>query len=85
VSVDGLALLGIVVAFLAAVVRVVVGPTRADRVLAADLAFYCVVAGAALLAVRTGSDVLVDVSLVATLVGFLAAVALSRLVVKTKR
>lgn len=61
-------------------VRAAIGPTDADRAVAADLGFYVFVAVVALLAVRLDTSYLFDVALVATLVGFLASVALARLV-----
>jgi multicomponent Na+:H+ antiporter subunit F len=73
-------LLAIAAAFLLALVRVLRGPSVADRAVAADVALYGAIAAIALLAVREGSEQLVDVTLVATLLGFLATVALSLLV-----
>lgn len=75
-----LALIGLAVAFLLALVRGVVGPTLADRALAADVCLYTVVAALALLAIRQEAAPLLDVVLVATLLGFLASVALARLI-----
>lgn len=73
-------LIAIAVAFLLALVRVLRGPSVADRAVAADVALYGAIAAIALLAVREGSEQLVDVTLVATLLGFIATVALSLLV-----
>nr|WP_166755917.1 monovalent cation/H+ antiporter complex subunit F [Modestobacter marinus] len=63
-------------------VRIAVGPTDADRVLAVDLGFAAFIAAAALLAVRLDEPVLLDLVLVATLVGFVATVAVARLVAR---
>lgn len=60
--------------------RVVVGPSDADRVLAVDLGFAVVVCSVALLAVRSRTPAVLDLVLVATLVGFLTTVVLARLV-----
>ncbi len=60
--------------------RLVAGPTDADRVLAVDFGFVVVVSAIALLAVRLNTAALLDLVLAATLVGFLATVALARLV-----
>lgn len=73
-------LLAIATAFLLALVRVLRGPSVADRAIAADVALYGAIAAIALLAVREGSEQLIDVTLVATLLGFIATVALSLLV-----
>lgn len=64
----------------AAAWRVVVGPSDADRVLAVDLGFIVVVCSIALLAVRMRTPAVLDLVLVATLVGFLTTVVLARLV-----
>ena len=72
------ALLG--VAFGLGVIRAAIGPTVADRAVGADVGLYSVVGGLTVLAVSTGSDHLVDVVLIAVLLGFLATVALAALV-----
>jgi multicomponent Na+:H+ antiporter subunit F len=74
------ALILIAVAFALALVRVLRGPTVADRAIAADVALYGAIAAIALLALRQGADQLLDVTLVATLLGFLASIALSLLI-----
>ena len=75
-----IALMGLALAFLAALLRVAIGPTVADRAIAADVALYSVIAGIALLVLRDDATQFLDVILVATLLGFLATVALSLLV-----
>lgn len=75
-----LALGTIAVAFALGLVRAVRGPTVADRALAADLCFYSIVGAIALLALRTGYAEFLDVVLIATLLGFLATVALGALI-----
>jgi len=75
-----LALIALAVGFLLALVRAVMGPTVADRAVAADVGFFAIVAAIALFALRSGSDAFLDVVLIATLLGFLATVALSALI-----
>lgn len=58
--------------------RIVVGPTRADRVVAADLLTFAIIALVALVGARAASDATLDLVLVATLVAFLSAVSLAR-------
>lgn len=70
----------LVVAFAVALVRVAIGPSLADRTMAADVCLYVVVAVLGLLAVRQDSEAFLDVVVVATLLGFLAGVALARLI-----
>jgi len=78
-----LAALGL--AMLVAVVRLIAGPTDADRAVAVDYGFFVTVAVLAVLAVRLDERSLLDLVLVATLVGFLATVALARLVQRRSR
>ncbi len=75
-----LALAALAVTFALTVLRAVVGPTVADRAVAADVALYIVVAAIALLVLRSGAESFLDVILIATLLGFLATVALGVLV-----
>lgn len=79
-----LALMLLGLAFAAGIARVVVGPTLADRAIALDVCLFAVVAALALLSVRRGTAVFVDAVLIATLVGFVATVALARLVARRK-
>lgn len=72
------AIAGCMVAALLSAYRIAVGPTPADRVVAADLLTFTAVALVALIGVRLGSTATLDLVLVATLVAFLAAVSLSR-------
>ena len=74
------ALVVLALALVVATVRMVIGPTDADRALCVDLGFAVVVAAVALLAVRLDAPALLDLVLVDTLVGFLSTVAFARLV-----
>lgn len=80
-----LSLLAICAAMIIATYRVLRGPSGADRGAGADLIFYGFVCLVALLAVRLETALLVDIVLVTTLVGFLAAVSLARLTAGGKR
>ncbi len=73
------------VSMAAAVYRMVVGPAPADRAAAADLVFYGFVALVAFVGVIRGSDLVITIAVVATIVGFLAALSLARLVTGGKR
>ena len=73
---------GVTLAVLLAAWRIVVGPTPADRVVAADLLSFSVVALIGLVGVRTASTATLDLVLVATLVAFLAAVSLARILTR---
>ncbi|GIU97889.1 MAG: cation transporter [Actinomycetota bacterium] len=69
-------------AFLIALVRVALGPTAADRAAGTDVCLFALVASFALLAVRLDAPALLDGVLVITLLGFLATVALARLLIR---
>lgn len=73
-------LLVLVLSMLVAIGRTVAGPDDADRAVAVDFGFFVFVAAVAVLAVRLDQPALLDLVLVATMVGFLATVALARLV-----
>ncbi|MCZ2822254.1 monovalent cation/H+ antiporter complex subunit F [Modestobacter sp. VKM Ac-2977] len=81
---DG-ALVVLALCLLVATWRLWAGPTAADRALAVDYGFVVVVAGIAVLAVRLRTPALLDLVLVATLVGFLSTVAFARLVAERSR
>ena len=74
-----------VLAMLAAVYRMAVGPEPPDRAAAADLVFYGFVGIVILIGVFQGSDVVITIAVVATIVGFLAALSLARLITGGKR
>lgn len=78
------ALLVLALAFLIGLVRTIIGPTIPDRAIAADVALYAVVAALGLIAVRTGSEAYVDVVIIATLLSFLATVALGALIARIR-
>lgn len=75
-----LALAVLALAFIFALIRAIRGPSVADRAMAADVGLYSILATIALLATRTHFTGFLDVILVATILAFLAAVALAALV-----
>lgn len=70
---------------LVSAVRMLIGPTDADRAVAADLLMFSILALIALFGVRTGSVAIFDLLLIGTLVGFVAAVSLSRALTRGRR
>lgn len=70
----GFILLGLAVAF----IRLAIGPTLADRVVALDMMNITIIAFCALYAIAIDDPSLLDVAIVVALVGFLATVALAR-------
>lgn len=68
----------IALSLLIAFVRMVLGPTLADRVVALDMMTTLIIAFCGIVAVLTSDSAFLDVAIVLALVGFLATVALAR-------
>lgn len=68
-----------------AALRLVLGPSLADRVVALDYLAVLLALLAALLAIRTEAVVFLDVTVVLSLMGFLATVAFARYVERRAR
>ncbi|MEX5237271.1 UNVERIFIED_CONTAM: monovalent cation/H+ antiporter complex subunit F [Kocuria sp. CPCC 205316] len=66
-------------------VRMFRGPNDANRAIASDLLFFAVVGLIALFGVLAMSPTVFDLVLIATLVGFLATLSLSRALTKGRR
>lgn len=71
-----LILLGL--ALLISAIRIVIGPTLADRVLALDLMTVVATGFVGAIAIRTGLMLYLDIAIALALLGFLATVALAR-------
>lgn len=71
-----LVLLGL--ALLISAIRIVIGPTLADRVLALDLMTVVAMGFVGTIAIRTGLMLYLDIAIALALLGFLATVALAR-------
>ncbi|AEF38687.1 monovalent cation/H+ antiporter complex subunit F [Hoyosella subflava] len=65
--------------------RVLTGPRDADRGVAADLVFFAFIGVVALFGLRMTTDIVLDIVLVATVVGFLATLSIARLVTRGQR
>ncbi|MGA1145897.1 MAG: monovalent cation/H+ antiporter complex subunit F [Candidatus Nanopelagicales bacterium] len=76
------ALVLVVIGVLAAIVRAAIGPSRADRIVAAELGFVAAVSAILLIAMRLDEPVLFDFALIAVLIGFLTTIGLARLVTR---
>ena len=75
-SLIALIILGL--ALLVSVVRIIIGPTLGDRVLALDLMTVIAVGFVGTIAIRTGLLLYLDIAIALALLGFLATVALAR-------
>ncbi|MFK0163636.1 cation:proton antiporter [Rhizobium sp. NPDC090279] len=81
ISAAAMVALGILsIAFLFTVYRVVVGPTLPDRVLALDMLVAIAIGFIAVIAIKTGFTLYIDIAISLGLVGFLATVAFARFI-----
>lgn len=74
----GLAILSL--AFLLTVYRVIKGPTLGDRVVALDMLVGIAIGFIAIIAIKTGFALYIDIAIALGLVGFLATVAFARFI-----
>ena len=72
-------------AFLITVYRVIVGPTLPDRVLALDMLVAAAIGFIAVIGIKTGYILYVDIAIALGLVGFLATVAFARFILVSGR
>jgi multicomponent Na+:H+ antiporter subunit F len=72
----------VVLGALAAILRAAIGPSRADRVVAAELGFIAAVSAMLLIALRLNEPIFYDFALIAVLIGFLTTIGLARLVTR---
>lgn len=72
----------LVVAFIVISVRIVLGPTLPDRVLALDMLVAAGIGFIAVVAVKTSYFLYLDIAIALGLVGFLATVAFARFILK---
>ncbi|WP_112323476.1 monovalent cation/H+ antiporter complex subunit F [Oceanibium sediminis] len=68
----------LIVALVLAFIRLILGPSLPDRVVALDMMTVLIVAFCGLFSISTGDRAFLDVAIVLALVGFLATVALAR-------
>ncbi len=66
------------IAFTGCVVRLIVGPTPYDRIVASDLISAVIMCLAAVYALETGHRIFFDIALAIAVIAFLGAVAFSR-------
>lgn len=74
-----IALVGLGLSMAIAGVRGLLGPRTTDRAVASDLMFFAVIGFITLLGLRIGAEALFDIILIATLLGFMAAISMARL------
>lgn len=69
------------ISFLLCVIRIVRGPTLPDRILGLDMLVGIAIGLIAVLGIKTGFSLYVDIAIALGLVGFLATVAFARFIV----
>lgn len=74
-----IALILLAVGMVVAGVRAYLGPRTSDRAVAADLIFFAIIGFIALIGLRLNIEALFDIILIATLLGFMAAISMARL------
>ncbi|MDI6402081.1 cation:proton antiporter [Balneolaceae bacterium ANBcel3] len=81
-----IAILGVYIllslALLISLVRVIVGPTLPDRVVALDLIAFIVISFIAAYSISSGHPVYLDVAIVMALIAFLGTIAFARYVIQ---
>lgn len=77
---SGVALVLLSLALLSTVLRIIRGPTLPDRVLGLDMLVAIAIGLIAVIAVRTGFYLYIDIAIALGLVGFLATVAFARFI-----
>lgn len=77
-----LVLLGL--ALLLSSVRIIIGPTLADRVLALDLMTVVAMGFVGTVAIRTGLMLYLDIAIALALLGFVATIALARYILSRR-
>ena len=80
-----IALLLLGLAMLISVIRVIIGPTLADRVLALDLLTVVAMGFVGAIAIRTGLTLYLDIAISLALLGFLATIAFARYILSRHR
>ena len=68
------------ISFLVIIVRIIIGPTLPDRVLALDMLVTVGIGFIAVIGIKTGYYLYVDIAIALGLVGFLATVAFARFI-----
>jgi multicomponent Na+:H+ antiporter subunit F len=76
---------GALAAIALAVLRMLRGPTQADRIVALDVVFSASIALAAAAALHTGRALFLDIAIGLALVGFVATIVWARLIDKSPR
>ena len=80
IAAENLALALLSLSFLLTVLRFILGPTLPDRIVALDMLVAAAIGFIAVIGIKTGYTLYVDIAIALGLVGFLATVAFARFV-----
>lgn len=80
--VAGIATAGLAIAAVLVLIRLLLGPTLADRMVALDALLVLIASGIAVNAASTGSGEFLDVMIVVSLLGFIGSVTVARFIEK---
>ncbi|MBC7003014.1 cation:proton antiporter [Photobacterium sp. BZF1] len=79
-----LSYIGLIISLALAFIRLILGPTLADRVVALDLISFVTIGFIAVYTLDSGQKSLLDVAITLALVAFLGTIAFARLITKQK-
>ncbi|MCQ1061222.1 monovalent cation/H+ antiporter complex subunit F [Photobacterium sp. ZSDE20] len=79
-----LSYIGLIISLILAFIRLILGPTLADRVVALDLISFITIGFIAVYTLDSGQKSLLDVAITLALVAFLGTIAFARLIAKQK-
>lgn len=77
-----IAMIFLMISFFVTTYRVIIGPTLPDRIIALDMLVAIAIGFIAVIGLKTGYYLYVDIAIALGLVGFLATVALARFVLE---
>ncbi|MGF1702917.1 cation:proton antiporter [Photobacterium makurazakiensis] len=80
-----LSYIGLIISLVLAFIRLILGPTLADRVVALDLISFVTIGFIAVYTLDSGQKSLLDVAITLALVAFLGTIAFARLITKQKQ
>ena len=80
-----LAYIGLTFSFVLSFIRLILGPTLADRVVALDLIAFLSIAFIAVFTMDSGQKALLDIAITLALVAFLGTISFARFIAKRRQ
>ncbi|NMG29643.1 K+/H+ antiporter subunit F [Aromatoleum evansii] len=78
----GFALVCVILAMMLCTVRLLIGPSAHDRVLALDTLWMCTMLLALMLGIRFGSQIYFEAALIIAVLGFVSTIALAKFMMR---